>query len=211
MIFLKDLINNFLDTNLITSTVNSITTSITQTSSSSPYGTLFTRGDDNSGIVPINFNFKYFNNFFSQLTLNTNGFVFFSTGFLISGLNYDLDTRSSGGIYYQNLNSQSNDFNSIRADINRLNSSFVPTNLFRITYENVPGWQASSLIASFQIILASDSSKSYVVLKYTSCLSPLVTPGLYYLNSNGQQMSNQFTNPCSSSNVNLIGTWVFDL
>ena len=156
------------------------------------------------------------------MTISTNGFVYFSLGSTsgsasgnsISALNYDLDTRYSGGIYYQNLNSQSNDFNSIRADINRLNSSFVPTNLFRITYENVPAYSSSSLIASFQIILASDSSKSYVVLKYTSCLSSSSLrelPGLYYLNSNGQQMSNQFTNPCSSSNVNLIGTRVFDV
>ena len=156
------------------------------------------------------------------MNINTNGYVYFSLGSTsgsasgnsISALNYDLDTRYSGGIYHQNLNSQSNDFNSIRSDINRLNSSFVPTNLFRITYDNVPAYSSNSLIASFQIILASDSSKSYVVLKYTSCLSntsPIITPGLYYLNSNGQQMSSQFTNPCSSSNVNLIGTWVFDV
>ena len=185
------------------------------------YGTFFTRGDDNFGPVSINFNFNYFNNLFSQLTINTNGYVYFSSGSTIGiasgnvilALFYDLDTRFSGGIYYQNLNSQSNDFNSIRSDINRLNSSFVPKNLFRITYDNVPGWSTSSLVASFQIILASDSSKSYVVLKYKSCLSktsPIFTPGLYCLLSNGQQISRQFTNPCWSSNVNLIGTWVFN-
>jgi hypothetical protein len=180
---------------------------------------LFTRGDDNYGSVSINFNFNYFGTYYSQLNINTNGYVFFDSsnsyaGISISGLNYDLDTRTSGGIYYQNLNSQSTDFNSIKSDLNRLNSNFVPTNLFRITYFNVPNYGSGGYIASFQIILATDLSKSYVLLKYTSCLTGLslrATPGLYYFSSlNGQQMSNTISNPCSSSNVNLNGTWVFD-
>ena len=58
------------------------------------------------------------------------------------------------------------------------------------------------------------SSSSYVLLKYTSCLSnrTLSTPpGIYYTLSNGQQSFNQLSNPCDSSNVNLIGTWVFQV
>jgi hypothetical protein len=181
---------------------------------------LFTRGDDDYGTVSINFNFNYFGTLYSQLILNTNGYLSFdsansASGNAISALRYDLITSSSGGIYYQNLNSQSSDFNSIKSDLNRLNSNFVPTNLFRITYDNVPAYVQISLIATFQIILASDATKSYVLLKYTSCLSGAIlneTPGLYYLSlSNGQQMSNLFSNPCTSSNVNLAGTWVFDV
>ena len=87
------------------------------------YGTLFTRGDENSDTVPINFNFNYFGQSYSQLTISTNGYISFGTssstsGNWISALYYDLDTRTSGGIYYQNLNSQSSDFNSIKSDIN---------------------------------------------------------------------------------------------
>ena len=71
------------------------------------------------------------------------------------------------------------------------------------------------LVASFQIVLASDATKSYVLLKYKSCLSGATlweTPGLYYLSlSNGQQMSNTISSPCSRSNVNQAGTWVFDV
>jgi len=189
------------------------------------FGTLFTRGDDNFGTVSINFNFNYFSQSFSQLTINTNGYFNFGTSssgsitasgsYFISGINYDLDTRTSGGVYYQNLNSQSSAFNSIKSDINRLNASFVPTNLFRITYDNVPLYGSSSSRISFQIILASSSSKSYVLLKYTTCLSSSFTirtaSGLYYLSSSGQQLSNQPSNPCTNSNVNLAGTWVFDV
>jgi hypothetical protein len=158
------------------------------------------------------------------LAINTNGYFNFgpSSGgsiaasgtYFISGLNYDLDTRTSGGVYYQNLNAQSSAFNSIKSDLNRLDASFVPTNLFRITYDNVPLYGYSSYIASFQIILASDSSKSYVLLKYTTCLSSSFAlrtlPGLYYL-VNGQQTLVPISNSsCSASNVNLAGTWVFN-
>jgi len=175
----------------------------------------------------INFNFTYYDTYHTQLTMSTNGFVCFgstataSSGNAISALNYNLDTRFGGGIYYQYLNSQSSDFNSIKSDFNRLNSNFVPTNLFRISYDNVPNYASGSLgslRASFQIVLAIDGTKSYILLKYTSCLSGAIAnsmPGLYYLSNqlNGQQMSNKFSDyePCSGSNVNLGGTWVFDV
>jgi hypothetical protein len=160
------------------------------------------------------------------LYIHTNGYVFFnskSSGIRISALRYVLSTTYGGGIYYQNLNSQSSDFNSIKSDLNRLNSNFVPTILFRIKYDNVPDieydneravYAPGSLIASFQIVLASDATKSYVLLKYTSCLSDATlneTPGLYYLSLIGQLMSNTISSPCSNSNVNQTGTWVFDV
>ncbi len=170
----------------------------------------------------MHFNYNYFGKSYLGLYISKNGYVSFGTNNTIYALNYDLDaSNSSGGIYYQNLDSQSNDFNSIKSDINRLNSGFNLKNLFRITYENVPAYNQSSLIASFQIILARDGSlsngssySSFVLLKYTSCLSNAalrVTPGIYYILSNGQQSFNQFSYPCDSSNVNLTGTWVFDV
>ncbi len=178
-------------------------------------GTLFTRGDNNYENISMNFNFNFFGKSYSILTINTNGYVEFDSDNSIYALNYDLDTsNSNGGIYYQNLNSTSVDFDSIKSDIYRLNSVFNPTNLFRITYDNVPAYNQSSLIASFQIILASNGSSSYVLVKYTSCLSGSTLSkisGIYYTSSNGQASSYQFSNPCDSSNVNLNGTWVFDV
>ena len=166
----------------------------------------------------MNFNFNFFGRSYSALTISTNGYVEFDSSNSIKGLHFDLDTRYSGGIYYQNLNSQSTEFNLIKSDLNRLNSAFNPTNIFKITYENVPDYSTRTLISSFQIILASSSSSwsisSYVLLKYTSCLSGSTlrtTPGIYYTLSNGQASSSTFSNPCSSSNVNLIGTWVFSV
>ncbi len=193
------------------------------------FGTLFTRGDDNYDTVSINFNFNYFSNDFTQLTIDTNGRVKFNSNFdsipdsdnyFISGINYDLDTRTSGGIYYQNLIAQSSDFNSTVDDLNLFNALFVPTNLtiFRITYDNVPTYGSSLNNASFQIILASHlySSKSFVVLKYTTCpangFALNFSPGLYYLLLNGQRAFIPISNSsCSNSNVNKTGTWVFDV
>jgi len=112
------------------------------------------------------------------------------------------------------LNSLSDDFNAIQTDINRINVNFVPNNIFRITYDNVSKYYDGNKKASFQIILSTDSSKFYVVLKYTDCLSgaPLVVlPGIYFIGENGEQLSYLLTDPCTSSNVNENGTWVFDV
>ena len=90
-------------------------------------------------------------------------------------------------------------------------SSFYPSETMFQDFDS-----ASSYIASFQIVLASDASKSYVLGKYSSCLTSISSlnsiPGAYYLLSNGQQMSIQIPgNPCTNSNVNLAGTWVTDV
>jgi hypothetical protein len=183
------------------------------------YGTLFSRGDDYYNTVTINFNFSYFGTYLSYLSINTNGYVHFSyyetSDFWISIQDYDLTTLSSGGgIYYQNLNSQSLDSDSIASDLHRLNSNFQPTNLFRITYYNVPS-KFGDYVVTAQIVLASDSTKSYVLLKYASCIPDAVlrkASGLYHFSSlNGQHVSNEISNACTSSNVNLDGTWVFDV
>ena len=190
------------------------------------YGYLFPLGDDNFVNMSINFNFTFFRNTFSSLILSTNGFAYFSgtkccyvtqpdMSNLISGFNYDLNTLNGGTIYYQNLfaTDSSNGFALVLADLNRLNSTFVPTNVFRITYENVLKYASDTDSTSFQIVLASDAAKSYVLLKYYLCIAnELKTPGLYYMNTYGQQLSSLIAvNPCLSTNVNLNGTWVFDV
>ena len=151
------------------------------------------------------------------MTINTNGFVYFTTKYQIKALPYDLDTRTYGGIYYQSMNVTSNDFSLVKSEFSKLcNNDFSPTNIFRITYLGVPDFSTDSLIASFQIILATDSLKSFVLLKYTSCLSETTTltstPGLYYQDTNGvSKMVELAAMPCSSSNVNLTGTWIYDV
>ena len=151
------------------------------------------------------------------MTINTNGYVYFSTKYQIKALPYDLDTRIYGGIYYQSMNVSSNDFSSVKSEFSTLCNDFLsPTNIFRITYLGVPDYSSDSLIASFQIILATDSLKSFVLLKYTSCLSETTsftsTPGLYHQDTSGVSKTIELgAPPCSSSNVNLTGTWIYDV
>ena len=153
-----------------------------------------------------------------------NGFVYFSgskccyvsqpsLSNLISGQNYDINTEYGGQIYYENMDSASNvDFGSVQSDLSKLNSTFVPTNIFRVTFDGVVDAIDAVEFASFQIILASDSAKSYVMLKYTSCVADLLTtPGLYYLNTSNKQSSKSIVDPCNSSNVNSNGLWIFDV
>ncbi len=164
-------------------------------------------GDENSETVSLNFNFNFFNKSFSALTFNTNGYVYFDTTYLIFDLNYNLDTTMNGGIYYQNLESTSNDFSLIKTVVKTLNPSFIPNDIFRITYDNVPANGQSSLIVSFQVILASSSSSSFVVLNFTSCPSNRSLSLGPSFNYNPVFI----TNPCFSSNINSNGLWVFDL
>ena len=173
--------------------------------------------------VLLNFVFSYINRNYNAIKITKYGYVYFSQGSTVTsgnsivGLNFQGDISVYGGIFYQNLLSSSLAFNRTQSTINRVNSGFIPTNMFRITYFNVPiAYNSNPLTvkASFQVVLASDSTKSYVVLNYTDCLAgaPLETyPGLLYLSQNGQQSSAFLENPCGSSNVNLIGNWVFDV
>ena len=187
-------------------------------------------GRGNSVNVPISFNFQYFSIFFNQLTIFTNGFIRFNYYDFIRSqtyysyaiaMAYDLDTTSSGFITYQNIYPQSNDFNGVKSDLNRFSSSFTPTNVFRIMFTKVPLFTsaASPPTASFQIILASDSSSSsLLLLRYASCFSSSIfqiySPTLYYNDYNGAQQNIAIgtgSNMCTSSNVNSVGLWVFNV
>jgi hypothetical protein len=191
---------------------------------------LFTRGDDNFDLIPLNFSFSYFGQKFSNAYISTNGFILFNVigsccpndvrpniSNSIPALNLDLDTTNKGGIYYHTLNSQSSDYSSIKSDLNRLSTTFTPTNIFRVTYLNVHLYWNASILVSFQILLASDASSSFVLLKYTNCALPnvnlLANPGLNYINAQQSLVEVLLTslNPCSGSNVNVTGTYVFDV
>ena len=103
----------------------------------------------------------------------------------------------------------------VQSYVNLLNSSFIPTDAFMITYDRVlPYSSISSSLTSFQIFISINSIKSYVTLKYTSCptdLSVRATSGLNHHNGGGWIEEPSFTNWCTSSNVGQTGLWVFDV
>ena len=131
---------------------------------------------------------------------------------ILVGFNFDLDTSRSGSgqIYFKNLNDSS-----ITSYLERLNPSFIPTNIFMITYDNVLPYGSSNSRVSFQLFLTRDAQKSYAIFKYAFCpndLNILASSGLNY-NSEGKLEELRIKNRhlCLSSNLNQNGVWVSDV
>ena len=186
--------------------------------------------DDGFLVVNLGFNFAYFSKTYTQVSISSNGYVFMGANSLcgqtsrpsphdiLVGLNYDLDTRRSGSgqIYYQDVSSGSIDFLSAKDYVNLLNSTFLPTNVFMITYDNVLPCNTASLNKTkFQIFLLSDNVKSYVIFKFTSCPTDLTlrgVPGLTHnYNDNLRQLIIPENHHCTSSNIGQSGVWVTEV
>jgi hypothetical protein len=164
------------------------------------------------------------------MSISTNGYVLFGAYVVnqvirptpydaIVGLDYDLNTARSGSgqIYYQTLSSISSLFTQAKSYVNLLDSTFVPTNVFMITYDKVLASDVTkSSLVSFQIFLTASSIKSYVTLKYTSCPTDYSVSIMSGLTRNiggafDQWTSISATTWCTSSNVGQAGVWVFDV
>jgi hypothetical protein len=187
--------------------------------------------DEGYAVVDLGFPFKYIGTEYTQVSISSNGYVCLGNNYecyertrptpfdILTGLNWDLDpTREgSGQIYYNNLDSNSFDFKSVKIYLNLFNPDFEPQQIFMITYDNVlPSSFVSSSITSFQIYLSTDFVKSFVTFKFKSCPKDLIyfsSSGLNYkridrslrevIIANGQQ--------CSGSNVGQTGVWVSDV
>jgi hypothetical protein len=181
-------------------------------------------------IVNLEFSFAYFETFYTQITLSSNGYVCLGSNTrcdnkqrpspcdILVGLNYDLDPsrNGSGQIYYKSLSIDSIEYISAKVYLNLLNPDLEPTNIFMVTYDEI--LPVNSLLnsrVSFQIYLLSFASisKSFVIFKFNSCPNSdtlLSSSGINFKNNasalqeviiiNGQQ--------CTSSNVNQTGVWV---
>jgi hypothetical protein len=188
------------------------------------YGTQIPSADDASILVNLGFTFIYGGTSYSQVTISTNGCVCLgsltnchnrprpSSSDIFVGLDYDLDTRKTGQIYYQNVASGSSNFIWSQSKVNLANPSFLAKSVFMITYDNVMTFsQPSTSIASFQIFLLSDSSSNtYVTFSYKSCLSglTLLSPsGLTFRNGTIIRIDQQ----CTSSNVGQTGIWIMNI
>ena len=128
-------------------------------------------------------------------------------------MGFNFNTKG-GLIGYQSISSPSNDLDNITNEINRLtHTKFSCKNAFIITYDKVRDYKTGKKIVTFQIILSTDDSlNSFVTLKYTDCLTPYLTyPGIYCVNKKGLLVKIPIGDPCSSSNVNIKGTWIFDV
>jgi len=181
--------------------------------------------DDNYTIANIDFEFVYFGKSYTQVTISPNGYVCFginpaciyrdrpSPHDILVGLNYDLNTKRNGsGQIFKSLK----DSTMASLYVNLLDPQFVPKNIFMITYDNVLPYETSSNSrVSFQIFLLTDSIKSYVIFKYTSCPNDLTLEASSGLNSNNNGNLTEILIPqdqeCSLSNVKQKGVWVSEV
>ena len=145
------------------------------------------------------------------MIISTNGYVYFNQSTNSIEAQYaDLTTESEGNIFYRFLDS-SVDMMSIKADVGRLYDNYTPLKAFEITYDNVPA-EWSSLKASFKIILSTDTIRSFVLLKYTSCLyNSQMSSKLIYLSKSKRLVELPIVSPCNSTNAKQLGTWIYEV
>ena len=135
---------------------------------------------------------------------------------ILVGLNYGLDTsrNGSGQIYFKTLMMDSAEFTLAKIYVNLLNPTFMPLNVFMITYDQVLlNDQSSSSKVSFQVFLLADSTKSYVAYKFSSCPTVINARPLAGLNHNQsvaslKEVTIDNGQQCSNSNVGQTGVWV---
>ncbi len=186
--------------------------------------------NDGYSIIKLEFNFTFLDTVYTDLSISPNGFVCLGINDecdqdirpapfdVLVILNYDLDTARSGSgqIYYKTLSLDSNEFRSTKIYTNLLDPSFVPTNTFVITYDEVlPNDKSLNSRASFEVFLSTDSIKSYVLYKYKACPSDLAlkaSSGLTHNNTgNLKEVIIDHGQQCTSSNVGQTGVWVIEV
>ena len=144
------------------------------------------------------------------MDLYTNGYIIFDVGFSIYLLHFDLNTEKGiGSIFTHNLDPKTSLFARIKAELH----PFSPTKVFVATWDRVSTHSPSSSIASFQIILSTDLVYSFVTIKYITCLpgQTLSSPSTIHYVKNGSSAQFLMANPCTSSNIDKPGTWVFNV
>ena len=191
------------------------------------YGTQIFLGDNGFSLINLDFRFKYNGNEYTQVSIGSNGYVCLglikecrnrlrpSHNDILVGLNYDLDTtrEGSGKIYYKSIN----DSPYVSLYMNLLDPQFVPKNIFVIKYDNLlPHIDAgSNSRVSFQIYLLTDSIKSYVIFKFTSCpadLNQLASAGLNFENEGKwEEIPIYNGKECLLSNVGQNGVWISEV
>jgi len=229
--------------NDLTTLITATPTSTTKSASSImyPYGTgmcdtLVPKNDDGSiGPIDLGVPFPFFDKVYSTFYINTNGFLSFlssnSKNFpskkypisipLISPFWSDINTLIGGRIFYRE-SSSSSDFNQAKSDIaNIYSSSFNPSRLYIITWDQVAANDGNSSINNtFQVVIATDGKISFLIFNFGIMSWPnsqFEMNSFFGYNAGDNinfysypdSFTNNITNVANSSNVNLPGKWIF--
>ena len=142
--------------------------------------------------------------------------LFPSYQYFIAPFSHDLDTTKNGTIYYRTINDLPT-LGQIGHEINSLKYSnktiFKPANAFIVTWETVAPYDTSkSGYVSFQIILSTDGSNSFLTINYGS-LGFHASDGYYFQcgSYSGCYTTISGSNPELSSNVAMKGKWIYNI
>ncbi len=175
---------------------------------------LLTRGDDTCyGSVSLGQYVPYLDSYYNYFYVCVNGKIGLSyQTYQIYPYKIDLITTSSGNIYYRRLSST--DLNNAKSDVNNLiDSTFTPTSGLVVTWYRVPKYGSSSLIYTFQAVLVSNSTDTYLMYNYDDQTSPIIWSSINVGYDTGDDFNlfngNSAINMATGSNVNRNGKWIF--
>ncbi|KAK2876892.1 hypothetical protein Q8A67_020988 [Cirrhinus molitorella] len=188
-----------------------------------------TEDDGSSAVIFMEKPFVYFGHVYEQLYVNNNGHLTFDGPFLhpkpshlqsqlkrdiIAPLWTDMDNTVSGTISYRQVTRRG----LLLAASNSINQYFPNLNfsaswLFIATWDKVPYYNNPQSNSSFQVVLVSGGSLSFVMMNYGNISSTYQQFQAGYGTVNA---TNYFSIPVpdenqlfNSSNVNVSGRWVF--
>ena len=193
--------------------------------------TLITPGDDELYSIELGFDFFYFTQFYPNITLSLNGLFSFGNDGLadfdkwpmgvsnslntIAAYDEDLDTSKCGNLLARSISDKPT-LTTVGTEINTLLSptspAFNPTNAFVATWLQVCNYdQAINGTVTFQILISTDGTRSYLTIKYDVLDFPSSYGHFYqYLDSNSNLITTSIPDP-QLSNVNVNGKWFFIL
>lgn len=228
------LFNLFFFSAILVSKLNSQTNFISYGTSAGDI--ILTPDDDSAFIVQLGFDFYYFSQFYSNLTISINGFLSLSSielenGSLpikvnnhsntIAAYNSDLMTKRCGSIYIRlisdvsTLNIIGNEISNLLYNSSNSTLTFKPTNAFVATWYQVCSFHNSiNGTVSFQLIISTDGKQTFLTLNYDILEFPAEFGSFFqYLDPNHNLKKTQIapSGPQNSSNVNVNGKWIYHL
>nr|XP_015224274.1 PREDICTED: alpha-tectorin-like [Lepisosteus oculatus] len=188
--------------------------------------------DGSSPVVSLAVNIPFFGQIYHQLYVNNNGFITFDTPMstyvpyrfparsgidIIAGFWTDIDDRNNGIISYRQVTSGSV-LQQATSDINQYFPliQFTARWVFMATWDRVAYYPNSGTETTFQVVLISDGTYSFVLLNYgiIAATNKVIEAGYDTRTSDhhfvipGSFQSN-ITNLMYTSNVNVPGRWAF--
>ncbi|XP_039513569.1 uncharacterized protein LOC120468973 [Pimephales promelas] len=198
-----------------------------------PYGDEDTKNPaedfGSSPLITLDQPFVYFGLVYNQLFVNNKGYLTFeeqfyqwypydfpaySTRDIIAPLWTDIDITRKGSISYRQV-TDGHVLNRASRDVNQYypNLNFSATWVFIATWDKVPYYGYRRIESTFQVVLVSGKNMSFTLMHYGH-----ISPGLYSVKSgyDTSYSTDFFTIPVShvtnlsyTSNVNVMGRWVF--